>query len=195
LRFDSLSKGSYAGGKPIQVEVIYRISSHPDRSVRGNPIAFQQVEALMIRPKNPDPMTPENRLAAPRTRGHAGQELAEFAIVVPLLILVAFGVLDLGRAFQAAIAVESAARVGARYATFHPDDATIIRLETRKEAQNSGVPLNAANSTVDVACTDAGDCTAGHPVQVTVTYAFPLVLDVFLPSPINIVGRAEMMIP
>ena len=47
--------------------------------------------------------------------GLRGQELVEFAIIFPLLMIIAFGVLDLGRAMHAAITITNVAREGARY--------------------------------------------------------------------------------
>jgi Flp pilus assembly protein TadG len=47
-----------------------------------------------------------------------GQGLAEFALVVPLMFLLAVAVGDFGRLFNAAIATESAAREAADYGAF-----------------------------------------------------------------------------
>ena len=46
-----------------------------------------------------------------------GASLAEFAIVLPLLIIIMFGVVEFGIAFNRAQAVEAAAREGARLAS------------------------------------------------------------------------------
>jgi hypothetical protein len=45
----------------------------------------------------------------PRTKHH-GQSLVEFALVVPILLLLFIGVADLGRVFAAGITIETAAR-------------------------------------------------------------------------------------
>jgi Flp pilus assembly protein TadG len=51
----------------------------------------------------------------PRKRG-GGQALVEFAIALPILMLLVAGVLELGRGYGYAIATSDAARDGARYA-------------------------------------------------------------------------------
>ena len=59
--------------------------------------------------------------AAPRRRGAVrdrGQGLAEFALIVPLMFLLAVAVGDFGRLFNAAVATESAAREAADYGAF-----------------------------------------------------------------------------
>src|SRR5260370_6108297 len=47
---------------------------------------------------------------------HSGQAMVEFAITLPILILLVAGVLELGRGYVFAIATSDAARDGARYA-------------------------------------------------------------------------------
>jgi Flp pilus assembly protein TadG len=60
--------------------------------------------------------TPRLRRGAPRTAGSTGQALVEFAIALPILILLLAGVLELGRGYSFATAASDAARDGARYA-------------------------------------------------------------------------------
>lgn len=123
----------------------------------------------------------------------SGQELAEFAIVLPLLLLVAFGVLDLGRIFHSAITITNAAREGARYGMIHSDDMDGITAATLAEAQNSGIDLS--TSIIDVTCPEG--CGSGLPIQVTVQYNFTFLMTgfVFPESNFTIVRSAEMMIP
>lgn len=48
---------------------------------------------------------------------HKGQTLVEFALTLPILLLLIFGTIEFGRAFQAWITLENAAREAARYTT------------------------------------------------------------------------------
>jgi TadE-like protein len=48
-----------------------------------------------------------------------GQGVAEFALVLPLFLLMLFGIVDIGRAIWAYDDVSNAAREGARYASVH----------------------------------------------------------------------------
>src|SRR5262245_38062953 len=54
------------------------------------------------------------------TAGAHGQSLAEFALVLPVLLLVVLLGLDLGRAFFSWVTLNNAARVGANYAGLNP---------------------------------------------------------------------------
>ena len=50
-------------------------------------------------------------------RSERAQSLSEFALIVPLLIILIFGVVDFGMALRAYITVAQATREGARYAS------------------------------------------------------------------------------
>ena len=45
-----------------------------------------------------------------------GQTLAEFAISLPLLLILVFGIVEFGRMFQSWVTIQNAARAAARYA-------------------------------------------------------------------------------
>jgi len=132
-------------------------------------------------------------------KSEKAQELVEFALVLPLLLLIVFGVLDLGRAFHAAIAITNASREGARFGTIRPDaTANEIRQATRNEAANSGIDLSA--SPIAVSCPDtappAGTCDNGEPIEVTVTFNFNLLIGQIISIPsIQLVYSAEMRVP
>lgn len=55
-----------------------------------------------------------------RTSGERGQSLVELALVVPVLLLLLGGAIDLGRVFYSQIAITDAAREGALWAVQHP---------------------------------------------------------------------------
>ena len=55
---------------------------------------------------------------AKRTRG-LGQAVTEFAIVLPIFLMLVFGIIDLGRVIWGLDNVSNAAREGARYASVH----------------------------------------------------------------------------
>lgn len=57
---------------------------------------------------------------AARLRGDDGTALAEFALLLPFLAILAFGTADLARAFQFQNRLENMAREGAAYAQFFP---------------------------------------------------------------------------
>lgn len=50
--------------------------------------------------------------------GQPGQSLVELALMLPLLMAIMLGILDLGRVYYTQIAITNAARVGAEYAIY-----------------------------------------------------------------------------
>ncbi|MCA0150476.1 pilus assembly protein [Rossellomorea vietnamensis] len=55
-------------------------------------------------------------------RSEKGQSLVEFAFVLPLLLLLIFGIVDFGRYFHAALTVDHAGREAARAASVGNSD-------------------------------------------------------------------------
>ena len=49
-------------------------------------------------------------------RSNPGQSMVEFAIALPILLLLVFGIIEFGRILQAWLAIENGARFGVRYA-------------------------------------------------------------------------------
>jgi hypothetical protein len=78
-----------------------------------------------------------NSITQNRNRGDSGQSLVEFALVVPLLLLLVFGIIEFGRVYHAQLVVASAAREGARKAAVNGDPDTI-----GAAIQNAAATLN-----------------------------------------------------
>lgn len=111
----------------------------------------------------------------PRDRGAAA---VEFAILLPLLLLIIFGVIDFGRAINDQITLTQAAREGARLAALGYSTSAV---NTRTEsAAAPTLTLTSANITVTPATSPACAPGAGTGVdaKVTVTYTFTFITPV-----------------
>ena len=60
-------------------------------------------------------MCSENRRTRKRSRRERGQALVEFALVVPIFLVLVFGIVDFGWALKSWITVTNASREGARF--------------------------------------------------------------------------------
>ena len=129
-----------------------------------------------------------------------GQALVEFALALPLVLLLVLGVLEFGRAFQTKIVLTNAAREGTHFFIYEPEDRgtfTDTIAATVAEANNSGVQINTSDVTVH--CYFGGsvndNCPSGSTVEVLVTNLFELhVIGSFIdPLPIN--SSARMLVP
>ena len=129
-----------------------------------------------------------------RPKGQEGQNALEFAILLPVLMLILFGVLDLGRVFFAAITIVNAARVGARYASLHASDTSGAIAAAQAETAGSGIVLTDPDvSSVTVSCPLG--CGSNRPIQVNVTYEFDLIMGFVLPSPVDMSYSVQMLVP
>lgn len=72
-----------------------------------------------------------------RRRSQSGQSLVEFALVLPILLLLLVGILDLGRAVAAYNSVSNGARSGARVAIVDQNEAAVT---TAVESEAFGLP-------------------------------------------------------
>ena len=96
-----------------------------------------------------------------------GQSLVELTLVLPVLLFILSGVLDLGRLYMVVVALTDAASEGATYAAIHPH-ATSIEISERSEAASGGfVPLDA-----EMVAVDCPVIAPGAPITVTVGYSF-----------------------
>lgn len=66
----------------------------------------------------------------------SGAALVELALVTPLLLLLAFGIIDLGRALYTHVTIQEAAQEGALYASFAPGDQTATVQRVLESVQN-----------------------------------------------------------
>ncbi len=70
-----------------------------------------------------------------------GASLVEFALTLPLLLLVLVAAVDLGRAFYTYVAITNAAREGARFGASFPSNTSGIRDRVRKEVENTNLTI------------------------------------------------------
>ncbi len=148
-------------------------------------------------------------------RTQKGQGLVEFALMLPIVLLMLYGLIELARLVQASITVQHAAREGARYAVtgqsitgLAADRASSIVTKTRAalaglqvapSADTPAVEPNTARFYADVSLNPTTGGSAITPITVTVTYNYsPLVPISFngitlLPTVLTLQGRAVMI--
>jgi len=102
------------------------------------------------------------------------QALVEFALLLPLLLVLIIGAMDLGRVFYFKIILTNAAREGANYLSRNPADYSNTLSAIITEGDSSGVTITADEVTW------AGCCAVGSPVVITIEKDVDLVFDGFL---------------
>lgn len=105
----------------------------------------------------------------------SAQALVEFALVLPILLLLILGAVDFGRMFYTKMVLTNAAREGVNYLAYFPEDANNGYVDTF-----TAIYDEANSSNVEVVVTDvtySGCCTRGLPVGVTITKIVDLIFD------------------
>ena len=122
-----------------------------------------------------------------RRAAENGASLAEFALVLPLLLILLFGIVEFGIAFNRAQAVEAGAREGARLASLQ--STTQADIDSRVTATLAGIPFD---STPTVAPPPEGLCAgrAGQAVTIVVTAVHTVNVPPIISQPINLSGQA-----
>ena len=100
-----------------------------------------------------------------------GQSMAEFAIVLPILVVFLFGVIQFGITFNNYLTLTDAVRAGARTAAVARQDSDPVG-EATTMVRNSAANLNQSNLNVSV----SSDWQSGDNVTVTATYPYSISL-------------------
>ena len=148
-----------------------------------------------------------------RDSASANNSLLKLSILLPVIILLMFGSIDLGRFIFTMIVIANASREGARYLSAHPiDNHKMICDDGRTEpggycnnkdtvvrrAQNFSVKIRPGNVSILPPCTDINDaagCDRGYPVNVGVTVKMDLFLSWFLSDPVTLFRETQLMVP
>ena len=102
--------------------------------------------------------------------GSSGQSLIEFALVVPMLLVLVFGIVEFGNAWRHYQLITNTAREGARMAVLPSSTATIVESVIDDRLNGSGLDSNQATVTLKIL--DFGDANYSNSAD-TVTIEYP----------------------
>jgi len=99
-----------------------------------------------------------------------GQSIVEVALVLPVLLLLLAGVVDVARAMATKVALTNASREGARYASRYPADGAGVVRAVRSELASDDIDVARVQITQTP---DPSKVPAVSGEQVTVTLVYP----------------------
>ncbi len=113
-------------------------------------------------------------------KNEEGASALEFALLLPVLLLIIGGIIQFGFIFFQYLTITHAAREGARWASLESTEAFTV---SRIIAASSGLnpPLTSADITINPPNPTIGD--QGNPVTVTIVYQSPILLPFVLSGP------------
>lgn len=103
------------------------------------------------------------------SRSDRGTAAVEFALILPVLLLLVFGIIDFGRALNAQITLTQAAREGARLESLG---------EPNVVSQTQGAATSLSDVTVTVVTSCPAGAAAGTNAVVKVSYTFNFITPV-----------------
>ena len=138
-----------------------------------------------------------------RSDHQGGQSLVEFALIIPLFLLIVAGMVDFGMGLYSNMTVINAAREGARMSITTPGDTSLV--ESRVRSMAGG--LSATDLSVNTSCqrpaaapaTTWGSCTgtayqSGDAVVVRVNYTYHMIWPLAFGNSIPLSSEVRMRI-
>lgn len=117
-----------------------------------------------------------------------GQDLVEYALLLPIFLLIIMGIFDMGRAVYYYSALQNSVREGARYGIIYPDDFSGIE----SVVQNKAVGLDISALTVTTSYPDS------DTIRVRATFRFQIITPIigafFGSNEIMLGGQSSMRI-
>jgi Flp pilus assembly protein TadG len=111
-----------------------------------------------------------------RWRSEDGAQLVEFALVLPLLLLIVLGIAEFGFVFQRYEVLTNAAREGARIAVLPGYATADVQARVNAYLAAGNIPTTGSNPTIAVApvaiAVAGGPSMPGRRVTVTYTYSY-----------------------
>jgi Flp pilus assembly protein TadG len=123
-----------------------------------------------------------------RNKTERGASMVEFALLVPLFVMLCFGIMQFGMLFSGYISLRNAAAVGARYAALTNTTPAITPANVKTEVRAAiSAPLQSTlaalpDANIDVNLQyDPGDGN-NNAKRVFITYDFPLTIANLIPG-------------
>ena len=115
----------------------------------------------------PGTQGPRSLYASKRPTGERGQSIVEFALVLPLLVFLMVGIVDLGRIYTTMLSVESAAREAADYGSFGSQKWAPAPAVTNTEAEMLRRACVASSDLTDYAGPDTACTNPSYSYQLS----------------------------
>ena len=127
-------------------------------------------------------------------KGEKGASAVEFALVLPVLVLLVFGIVQFGILFYDYISITHAAREGVRWAALHE-----LEINVKQKTIDAAPSLNPSIAASDITVSNPAPTNddQGEPVTVTVLYTVPIdlpLMQTFLGSSVALTSAATQRI-
>ncbi|MFS0689339.1 TadE family protein [Sporosarcina sp. 179-K 8C2 HS] len=124
-------------------------------------------------------------------KSQRGQALVETALILPILLILLFGLTDLGRVFHAYLTLDHAGREAARVAAVGADDGKI-----NEKIELATSSLNQDKLKKDIDPKPKANRTSGKDVTITLKYSIDLLTPFisYMTGPIELENKTVMRV-
>ncbi|WP_306900202.1 TadE/TadG family type IV pilus assembly protein [Arthrobacter sp. B1I2] len=138
----------------------------------------------------------QRRLPSRKTR-ETGAVAVEFALILPIFLVLVLGIAEMGRAFNIQVSLSEAARESARYAAIHNAESSYSNSSAQAAGVAAAPSVGLSASNVGISFTTGATCTPTGNVVATVTYSTPWMtgfpaLIPGMPATLSIQGKGVM---
>jgi Flp pilus assembly protein TadG len=102
-----------------------------------------------------------------------GAVAVEFALVLPIFLMLVFGIVEFGRAYNIQVSLTEAARETARYVAIHSAESTFSTADARAAGISAAPSVALAPANIQIAYSSGTACAAGQSVVVTINVVTP----------------------
>ena len=117
-----------------------------------------------------------------RVHGERGAAAVEFALILPVLVLLLFGIIEFGRGYNAKIEVTGAAREGARVLAVGSGDPVAAAIGAAPTLDSGKLSVT----------TSGVPCAKGTPASVTVSYPFSYSVPLYGSATVTLTSEGVM---
>ncbi|MBT2514375.1 TadE/TadG family type IV pilus assembly protein [Arthrobacter sp. ISL-30] len=105
-----------------------------------------------------------------KPKSEAGAVAVEFALIIPIFLVLVLGIMEFGRAFNIQVSLSEAAREASRYAAVNCPKAEYDPADAKAAALAAAPSVPLTVSDVNIQYSGSGVCSAVNNVVVTVSY-------------------------
>lgn len=128
-------------------------------------------------------------------KSERGAASVEFALLVPILIMLVFGVMEFSRAYNVQVSLTNAAREGVRSVALNKSQDTPENQEKARKAARDAATAAAAHLTPALKDSDItfspASCTAGSQIKVDINYNLTTMTGIA--GPFALLGTGTML--
>ncbi len=133
----------------------------------------------------------------PKSSKENGAVAVEFALVLPIFLMLVFGIVEFGRAYNIQVSLSEAARETARYTAIHSSEAGFSAANAKAVGISAAPSVALAPANIQIAYSSGTACAAGQSVVVTINVVTPYLTGLpglipGMPANLNISSKGVM---